>query len=672
MIIKKSVMKANNKSSYARLARYIIEEQTKEKIRNIAMWTSSDYDNDDMDLFLKDVRAVQDSNTISKDDKTYHLIVSFREDELDINRLKDIEHEIVSAMGFEEHQRLCVVHNDTDNLHLHIAINKINPKTNKIYTPYRDYQKLNDIASAIELKYGLLKDNHIKSEKPYSKAVDIEKSSYLQSMQGYIKNINLDNVLSWEDFHSKLNDAGIMYQKKGAGAVFMNEEKNIFVKASSVDREYSIAKLEERFGEYQTYKYDESKAKIKYDKKPLEDNGLYEDYKSFNEKRKNDIKYSIEKLDDEYNKKLETELYNIKKIMNMTLLSNASYIEKVIINKVFNNLMSDRKALLYREKQEKKFKIYKKNPYLRFNEYVKKEALNNNKKAIDFINNQISKENYILADFSSQLYSAVKVTKNGTFITENNIRLRKDSINVRSCKEYPILKNLKYYQNIYPNKPLQIKGSKEFKEQVINVIAKHNMPLKFNDELSNDKINRVKLENKLNNIKLLKEFNQIHNDKMYKYMQLDFKEKEYEYRGFIKHLDNYFIIVKSYENNTFYIKEPDKNDYKNIKGLQKGSCISFDSDSIMNENLILNDLIKVQEYKKLKYVLLNKEKVENLTFQGVRKYKNEIIYLYKDKHTNRIYTKIATKEDKELYRKQEEKILSDKKIKTELNNTMQH
>ncbi len=92
----------------------------------------------------------------------------------------------------------------------------------------------------------------------------------------------------------------------------------------------------------------------------------------------------------------------------------------------------------------------------------------------------------------------------------------------------------------------------------------------------------------------------------------------------------------------------------------------------MNENLILNDLIKVQEYKKLKYVLLNKEKVENLTFQGVRKYKNEIIYLYKDKHTNRIYTKIATKEDKELYRKQEEKILSDKKIKTELNNTMQH
>lgn len=661
MIIKKSVMKANDKSSYTRLAKYIIEEQTKEKIRNIAMWTSSDYDNDDMDLFLKDVRAVQDSNTISKDDKTYHLIVSFKEDEIDINKLKEIEKEIVTAMGFEEHQRLCVVHNDTDNLHLHIAINKINPETNKIYTPYRDYQKLNDIAAAIEIKYDLQKDNHIKNERPYSKAVDIEKSSYLQSMQEYIKNIDLENVLSWEDFHSKLNEAGIIYQKKGAGAVFMNEEKNIFVKASSVDRKYSIVKLEECFGKYQPYKYDNSKAKVKYDKKPLKDNGLYEDYKYFNEKRKNDIKDSIEKLDDEYNKKLETELYNIKKIMNMTLLSNASYMEKVIINKVFNNMMSDRKESLCKEKQQKKIKIYKDNPYLRFNEYVKKEALNNNLKAIDFINNQIAKENYILADFSSQLDTAVKVTKNGTFITDNNIRLRKDSINIRSCKEYPILKNLEYYQNIYPDKLLKIKGSKEFKEQVIKVIAKYNMPIKLNDELANDKINRIKLENKLDNIKLLKEFNQIHNEKMYKYKQLDYKENEYEYRGFIKHLDSYFIIVKSYENNTFFVKEPDSNDYKNVKGLQKGSSISFTPGTV-NENLILNDLISVKEDKKMKYVLLNNEKTKNLNFFGVRKYKNELIYLYEDKEKNRIYTKIATKKDKELYGKQEEKILSDKNL----------
>ncbi len=147
---------------------------------------------------------------------------------------------------------------------------------------------------------------------------------------------------------------------------------------------------------------------------------------------------------------------------------------------------------------------------------------------------------------------------------------------------------------------------------------------------------------------------------MYKYKQLDFKEKEYEYRGFFKHHNSYFLIVRSYETNTFYIKEPTKDDYKNIKGLQKGSTISFAPDNRINENLILDDLIKVQEEKKLKYLPLTNENIDKLIFQGVRRYKNEIIYLYKDNNKNRIYTKIATKEDKEQYRKKEDKILSDK------------
>lgn len=660
MIIKKSVMKSNDKSSYARLAKYIMEEQTPEKIRNVAMWTNSIYDNDDIDLFMKEVKAVQDSNTLSKDDKTYHLIVSFKEDEIDINKLKNIENEIVTAMGFEEHQRLCVVHNDTDNLHLHIAINKINPETNKIYTPYRDYQKLNDIAAAIEFKYGLKEDNHIKSERPYSKAVDIEKSSYLQSLQSYIKNIDLNDVTSWEDFHIKLNEAGIMYQKKGAGAVFTNENKKLYVKASSIDREYSIKRLVQRFGKYKPYQYDVTKTVDKYEKKAINDNGLYEEYKLFNENRKNEIKNSVEQVEAAYINKLDTELYNIKKLMNMTLLSHASYMEKVIINKVFNSMIKDKKESLYKQKREEKIRIYKNNPYLRFNEWVKKEALNNNLKAIDFINNQIAKENYIVADFSSHINNAVKVTKNGTYITADNIRLRTNGINVRSCKEYAVLKNLEYYKQIYPDKPLIIKGSKEFKEQVINVIAKYNIQLKFNDERANEIIDRIKLTDKLEHIKLLKDFNNIHNDKMYKYKQLDFKEKEYEYRGFFKHHNSYFLIVRSYETNTFYIKEPTKDDYKNIKGLQKGSTISFAPDNRINENLILDDLIKVQEEKKLKYLPLTNENIDKLIFQGVRRYKNEIIYLYKDNNKNRIYTKIATKEDKEQYRKKEDKILSDK------------
>lgn len=646
-------MRNKNISNFASLADYIVNEQTDGKIRNIAMWTSSDYDNADLDLFIKEVALVQQANTISNDDKTYHLIVSFRESELDINKLKQIEDDIAYGMGFEKHQRLCVVHNDTDNLHFHIAINKINPETNKIYTPYRDYQKLNDIAVAIENKYGLIKDNHIKSEIPYSKAQDIEKSGYMQSMQSYIQNIDMDNISSWQDFHKQLNEYGIMFLKKGAGAVFANEEQKIYVKASNVNRDYSLNKLEEKFGKYEPYNYDKNNTKEKYEKKPVNDDGLYNDYQIYNKKRQEYIKSSIEQINDKYDKKLDTDLYKIKSLLNKTLLKDASRLERLIINKTFNKLMKNRKEKIYKEKRSEKMKLYKDNPYLAFNNWVKKEALAGNNKAKDFIEKQISRENYIIADFREHAKEAVKVTKNGTFITAENRRFRNNYLNVTSDNEYSVLKNLEYYNSLFPDKPLEIAGTNKFKEQTVNVVAKYQLNIKFKDDIYQSKLQQAILNKKQEEKDIINQFNIEHNNKMFSYKHIDYKEKEYEFRGFMKHDNTYFIVVKSLETNTFYIKEPDKDDYKKAKGLEKGSSISFDN-HIPNNNLILDDFLEKKEETKLKYELLQDSlDIEKLNFQGVRKYQNKIIYLYEDKNNNRIYTKIATKKDLEQYRKQE-------------------
>lgn len=646
-------MRNKNISNYGSLADYIVNEQTDGKIRNVAMWTSSDYDNDDLDLFIKEVALVQQANTLSNDDKTYHLIVSFRESELDINKLKQIEEDIAYGMGFEKHQRLCVVHNDTDNLHFHIAINKINPETNKIYTPYRDYQKLNDIAVAIENKYGLLKDNHIKSEIPYTKAQDIEKSGYMQSMQSYIQSIKMDNISNWQDFHKQLNEHGIMFLKKGAGAVFANEEQKIYVKASNVNRDYSINKLEEKFGKYEPYKYDKNNTKEKYEKKPVNDDGLYNDYHAYNKKRQEYIKSSIEQINDKYDKKLDTDLYKIKSLLNKTLLKDASRLERLIINKTFNKLMKNRKEKIYKEKRSEKMKLYKDNPYLAFNNWVKKEALAGNNKAKDFIEKQISRENYIIADFREHAKEAVKVTKNGTFITAENRRFRNNYLNVTSDNEYSVLKNLEYYNSLFPDKPLEIAGTNKFKEQTVNVVAKYQLNIKFKDDIYQSKLQQAILNKKQEEKDIINQFNIEHNNKMFSYKHIDYKEKEYEFRGFMKHDNTYFIVVKSLETNTFYIKEPDKDDYKKAKGLEKGSSISFDN-HIPNNNLILDDFLEKKEETKLKYELLQDSlDIEKLNFQGVRKYQNKIIYLYEDKNNNRIYTKIATKKDLEQYRKQE-------------------
>lgn len=653
MIIKKSVMQKKDVSSYARLSEYIMNEKTEGKIRNVAMWTNSEFDNDDIDLFIKDVEIVQKSNTLSHDDKTYHLIVSFRENEIDIQKLKDIEKDIVVAMGFEKHQRLCVVHNDTDNVHFHIAINKVNPETNKIYTPYRDYNKLNDIAVAIEDKYSLIKDNHIRSEQPYSKALDIEKSGYMRSLQSYIKDINLDNISNWKDFHEELNKYGIKYTKSGAGAVFVDKEKNIYVKASNINKEYTINKLESKYGTFIPYNYKDDLVKDKYEKKAINDNGIYNDYIKYKENRSDYLKQEIKNINNEYNKSLSTSLYDMKALLNKTLLNNASYIERLVINKTFKHKMERRKKSLLNEKHKKKEKLYKDNPYNNFDEWVKKEALSGNIKAKNYIETQISKENYIIADFSSEIKKAIKVTKNGTYITSDNKRIHNNNLNVRSSNEYVVLSHLKYYQNLYPNEPLKIVGTDKFKEQVINVILKYQLDISFKDEMQQAKLQTAILDKKQEENNILKSFNDEHNNKMFSYRHIDFTEKEYEYRGFIKHENSYFMVLKSNKDNVFYVKEPNQSDYKKTKGLEKGSSISFE-DKTPNNNLIIDDYIKIKEISKLKYEPLDKNiSMENLQFKGIRKYKNNIIYLYEDKKNNRIYTQVATMRDIEQFKKQD-------------------
>ncbi len=57
-------------------------------------------------------------------------MVSFREGERPTReQLADIEDRLCGALGFAEHQRVSAVHQNTDNWHMHIAINKVHPRT---------------------------------------------------------------------------------------------------------------------------------------------------------------------------------------------------------------------------------------------------------------------------------------------------------------------------------------------------------------------------------------------------------------------------------------------------------------------------------------------------------------------------------------------------------------
>jgi hypothetical protein len=110
---------------------------------------------------ITEVLATQHANTRAKGDKTYHLIVSFRAGEQpSADTLRAIEERICAGLGYGEHQRVSAVHNDTDNLHIHIAINKIHPTRNTMHEPYYSHRALAELCTALERDYGLERDNH--------------------------------------------------------------------------------------------------------------------------------------------------------------------------------------------------------------------------------------------------------------------------------------------------------------------------------------------------------------------------------------------------------------------------------------------------------------------------------------------------------------------------------
>jgi hypothetical protein len=107
-------------------------------------WTAGCYAGQDYDLAMDEIKATQGLNNRTTKEKTYHLVVSFYPEDfkkLSLEDFKDIEKEFAKSLGFEDHQRLCGVHINTDNPHMHVAYNMIHKEKFTRHDPYYDYFK---------------------------------------------------------------------------------------------------------------------------------------------------------------------------------------------------------------------------------------------------------------------------------------------------------------------------------------------------------------------------------------------------------------------------------------------------------------------------------------------------------------------------------------------------
>lgn len=253
MIAKHVPIRSLGKSDFAGLVKYITDEQAKEhRIGAIQLTNCEAYSVRDA---ITEVLATQQANTRAEGDKTYHLLVSFRAGEQpDAATLKAIEDRICAGLGLGEHQRVSAVHHDTDNLHIHIAINKIHPTRHVIHEPYYPHRTLAELCEVLERAYGLQHDNHEPRRRgAETRAADMERHSGIESLVGWIKRECLDEIRgaqNWAELHQVMRDNGLEIRAGGNGLVVVAGD-GTHVKASTLGREFSKAKLESRYGPFE-------------------------------------------------------------------------------------------------------------------------------------------------------------------------------------------------------------------------------------------------------------------------------------------------------------------------------------------------------------------------------------------------------------------------------------
>lgn len=210
-------------------------------------------------------------------DPVYHFILSWRENEAPTDaQIFECAEYSIRQLGMEGHQYVTAVHQDTDNTHCHVAVNRVNPVTYKAANLWNDADTLQKACRVLERKYGFIQDNGswewgvndqltrapLRFTRAPRDAVPLQVYSNTESLYHYaVENVRdgiskmlEDNSLTWEKTHRVLHDRGLGLREQGDGLVvydYLRPESPTVVKASAVHVALTKGKLERHIGKYE-------------------------------------------------------------------------------------------------------------------------------------------------------------------------------------------------------------------------------------------------------------------------------------------------------------------------------------------------------------------------------------------------------------------------------------
>ena len=285
MIIKHVPMRTLRKSNVVSLVDYLTNTHGRQE--RVGEITLTNCQSDRPDAASLEMLNTQSLNTRAKSDKTYHLIISFRPGEFpSAQTLRAIEDRVCHRLGFGAHQRVSVLHHDTNNVHLHLAINKVHPTRYTLHEPYKAYRAFGELCDSLEDVFHLERDHHqVRKTGGENRASDMERQAGTESLIGWMQRECLHELRaaqSWSALHQVLHQHGLAIQPRGQGLV-ITDGQGTFVRASSVARDLSKVSLERRLGRFQPPgPVQSAKPTRRYEAKPvrsrMDTTALYERY----------------------------------------------------------------------------------------------------------------------------------------------------------------------------------------------------------------------------------------------------------------------------------------------------------------------------------------------------------------------------------------------------------
>lgn len=276
MIVKKIKAKANlvkGKASHIKdLTDYIRDpEQTnpKEKIlySNGRGFLCDDHPSQQAEMVALASEAVRSKNPVA------HYVMSWHEGEQPSpGQVEEAVNLFLDELGLKDHQAIYALHKDTDNIHLHLAVNRVHPESLKVIKPNKgfDIEAAHKAIARIEHaqgwqreqngRYALLENGELgreqpaqdKPRQPSQPRRDMEQRTGEKSAERIAIEEGapiIKKATTWQELHSQLAEKGMRYEKTGSGATLFVGD--VGVKASSADREASLGKLQKRLGAYE-------------------------------------------------------------------------------------------------------------------------------------------------------------------------------------------------------------------------------------------------------------------------------------------------------------------------------------------------------------------------------------------------------------------------------------